>query len=680
MPGEGATPAVSPTPRPSPTTCDGSSTAGRSRRGRSGRLGRLWRWCRRNPTLAATAAALLLTFLLGTPTLFVPLAPGPRRSRHAPRSSATAPSGPATGPSAPSISCSGPKTTTMLSEELRPYRKALIDAGMKESVALVRDLEGDPRAEIQRLDAYVALARVQHDGGDAAAAADTIAQGDRPGREPGCPRPLQPPRPRTPGGDPSSRVGRSCRTSRRAGRPPGGRPRSCGRSRRGRRHRTPMTRLTLTAMNHYNAGNEHWAEGPAVRSARGFPGRAAAIDDQAIAQGDRRPMTLDHRRPEPALSLPGPRPGASRRVAGGRPPGRVDLPGARPRPSRSVRVCLATLARRRKSSAFISTPPSDGARRSPFGSRPPDAPGDGRPARQAGLADGPDPGADRRGEFQPGGGLSRRTRRNTPPRSGDSTAEAHEICDKLSLVQPLSWNLRIVQPSPLYGLAEFQAEDGLRPDLERLSSRSERLWEGLLRRARPTRWSRANLVVVRRRLAEELADRGRPDDAGGLGPPFARDGPRRPRSALRARHSITPRTRDGWHSTRPSSMPDQLRERRRRFAADAIAMLRQAVADGFNDAGAPRRLAVRPDPLRSRLRERSWPTWSSRPIRSRRMTGAADQPRRRRRSRSLLSNSWSHHLFRGGRAASSFPAARHRRTAAARPLPSGRRRRPQVSA
>ena len=39
----------------------------------------------------------------------------------------------------------------MLSEELRPYRKALIDAGMRESLALVQDLEGDPRAEIQRL-------------------------------------------------------------------------------------------------------------------------------------------------------------------------------------------------------------------------------------------------------------------------------------------------------------------------------------------------------------------------------------------------------------------------------------------------------------------------------------------------------------------------------------------------
>ncbi len=36
-----------------------------------GPLGRLWRWRRRNPPLAATAAALLLTFALGSPALMV---------------------------------------------------------------------------------------------------------------------------------------------------------------------------------------------------------------------------------------------------------------------------------------------------------------------------------------------------------------------------------------------------------------------------------------------------------------------------------------------------------------------------------------------------------------------------------------------------------------------------------
>ena len=75
-----------------------------------GPLGRLWRWRRRNPALAATAAALVLTFVLGTPALLgLWLRPAPIVP--APRSSAIAPSGRAIGPSAPSISCSVPKTT-----------------------------------------------------------------------------------------------------------------------------------------------------------------------------------------------------------------------------------------------------------------------------------------------------------------------------------------------------------------------------------------------------------------------------------------------------------------------------------------------------------------------------------------------------------------------------------------
>ncbi len=78
-----------------------------------GPLGRFWRWRRRNPPLAATAAALLLTFVLGSPALMglwfraradraraeVDRA-APRLTAAARRSSAIAPSGHAIGPSA----------------------------------------------------------------------------------------------------------------------------------------------------------------------------------------------------------------------------------------------------------------------------------------------------------------------------------------------------------------------------------------------------------------------------------------------------------------------------------------------------------------------------------------------------------------------------------------------------
>ena len=51
-------------------------------------------------------------------------------------------------------------------EEMRPYRKGLIAAGLRESQTLVRDMEGDPRAESQLIDAYLSLSSVKREGGE----------------------------------------------------------------------------------------------------------------------------------------------------------------------------------------------------------------------------------------------------------------------------------------------------------------------------------------------------------------------------------------------------------------------------------------------------------------------------------------------------------------------------------
>ncbi len=51
-------------------------------------------------------------------------------------------------------------------EEMRPYRKGLIAAGLRESQTLVRDMEGDPRAESQLIDAYLSLSSVEREGGE----------------------------------------------------------------------------------------------------------------------------------------------------------------------------------------------------------------------------------------------------------------------------------------------------------------------------------------------------------------------------------------------------------------------------------------------------------------------------------------------------------------------------------
>ena len=46
-------------------------------------------------------------------------------------------------------------------------------------------------------------------------------------------------------------------------------------------------------MNHYNTGDQHWARGRRSEALAAFLGARAAYD-QAITQGDRRPMTLDY--------------------------------------------------------------------------------------------------------------------------------------------------------------------------------------------------------------------------------------------------------------------------------------------------------------------------------------------------------------------------------------------------
>ncbi len=137
-----------------------------------GPLGRFWRWRRRNPSLAATAAALLMTFLVGSPALL-----GLWLRARADRARAVVERDRAERSRDRAVSAVDTLLRTeddaLAAEELRPYRKALIDAGIRQSLALVRDLEGDPRAEFQRLEAYEALARVQFEGGDEAAAIET---------------------------------------------------------------------------------------------------------------------------------------------------------------------------------------------------------------------------------------------------------------------------------------------------------------------------------------------------------------------------------------------------------------------------------------------------------------------------------------------------------------------------
>ena len=185
------------------------------------------------------------------------------------------------------------------------------------------------------------------------------------------------------------------------------------------------------------------------------------------------------------------------------------------------------------------------------------------------------------------------------PTTGKNSSEqqSHAICHKLALVQqPLSWNLRIAQALTAFALADYQAEDGLRPDLE-LILKAEQTWEGILGRSPTNDMARTNLVVVRRRLAAELADRGRSGEASrwrSRALETVRGNPEL--SYAVALHYARKAGLTGSYPTRLSE--GQRAARRRWFAAGAVAMLRQALADGFHDAGELRGESLF-DPLRS---------------------------------------------------------------------------------
>ena len=131
-----------------------------------GPVGRLGRWARRNPVLSLTTAALLVTFALGTPALLLLWLSARGERDHALRSRDRA-----IGAVRVLLGSGGPESQI---EEVRPYRQALIAAGLAESQGLVRDLEGDPRAEFQRVEAYTALAGVQNEAGERAAAFESV--------------------------------------------------------------------------------------------------------------------------------------------------------------------------------------------------------------------------------------------------------------------------------------------------------------------------------------------------------------------------------------------------------------------------------------------------------------------------------------------------------------------------
>ena len=473
-----------------------------------GPLGRLWRWRRRNQALAATAAALVLTLVLGSPALL-----GLWLQARADRTRAEVERDRAERSRDRAVSAVDSLLRTesgaLAAEELRPYRKALIDAGISHSLALVHDLEGDPRAELQRLDAYMVLARAQSDAGDVAATIattkKTIALAERlVSQNPAAVRP---------------RVALATSLHRASVILPDESSHSAAALRSNEILRSIPTddadaggSAGLIAMNHYNIGHDHFKHGRRPEALAAFLAARAAYN-HALDRGDRGFQNLDYA-------------------------GRNELFLCRA--YRADNQALALEAGRRAESIF--------------GTLVVQYPDRFEAALQLSLVQ------DELGLLFMNAGQwhesilsfekAHRTLEEMARRHGTLvsrmasiqslladvdinllnayssdpvqyaaasralTAEAYEICDKLSLVVPLDWNRRIAYALTSFDLADIQSLDGLSPDLE-LFKKAERLWSEVLRFDPKNISALSQLVVIRRRLAEELTDRGQSDDAAG---------------------------------------------------------------------------------------------------------------------------------------------------------------------
>ena len=132
-----------------------------------------------------------------------------------------------------------------------------------------------------------------------------------------------------------------------------------------------------------------------------------------------------------------------------------------------------------------------------------------------------------------------------------------------------------------YQMAEYQVEDGREPDLE-LYEQAERLWDGLSRREPGNVMCRAGLVFARIDLADELAARGRTEEARAC----------RDRSLTSVRGDVEVLFQIALNyaenarliGTYPMKLDVRRQEeRRRKLARRAFQMLREAIADGFRD-------------------------------------------------------------------------------------------------
>ncbi len=467
-----------------------------------------------------------------------------------------------------------------LTEEARPYRQVLIAAGLTESQALVRELEKDPRAENQRVEAHTALAEVQHESGDHVAAIEsahkavTLAE-SLVARDPTSIRfrvtlatALQRLVYMWPDEDEylaaarrSIEIGEELCTMHPEG--------------------DLQNWTRLIGENYFNIGSLYFNKGWLDRATESMLAARTAFQT-VLDRGDHRPGMLDHlaRTHLYLCRLYSHRKHFDDAMASGRESIEMFRTLVASHPDHLGYGMQLDLANQEIGLMCIGFEKWDQAINSFESAR--------KTVRDLAARQGLS--VSRRARIQ--AALAAVDQNlcdcydSDPARYAAArraiAREAYEICEKISLVQPLTGNLRIISAHQCYETVEYQEEEGEKPDLD-LLKKSEQLMAGILQESPSNRDAQAFLVIARRKLADLLEVRGQSDEAARY----------RVQSLATARGhadlfyeiALNYAKRGQAVGLLPTQLDSyQLQARRRRFIAEAIAMLREAAAAGFKDA------------------------------------------------------------------------------------------------
>ncbi len=504
-----------------------------------GALGRGCRYARRNPTLSVALAGLILTFALGTPSLFGlwvrASAERDRAERAANRALCAVRLLVQTG------------NDPSLPEEARSFSRALVSAGLKETQALLEELKADPRAEYQRVEAYGALAELQFSDGDhggalqshrtAISLAEALVASDPASIRnrynlAGCLQRLTGAWP--PVDEYLSAAWRSTEICQDL----------CTQHPSADQHDW----IRMIAMNHFNVGNLHYVSGRKLDALESLS-QARTAFQRSLDRGDRIPETLEFTaRCETFLcrlnselgrvddALDDGRKASDRyRQLIAADPDESDYPV---RLSRSEsEVGQMALAYDRWDLAITSYSTARNLLKEAIA-----RPGQSQ-SRLAALQEALAVADHNLRDAYNSDRARYRAERKLLEREG------FEICDKISLVKPLSPNMRIAYAHCCFSIADDEEEDGATPDLA-LYRKAERLLAELVAQDPRHDENRGYLVYVQRRLAEEQKAARRIRGRSNLAISLAGDGPAsvpgllpgraRLRPAARGDRSLTP--------------------------------------------------------------------------------------------------------------------------------------------